>query len=455
MPQPIPGLPNELALRISDYLHPKDLFHLLQALPEFALILSPKHITRTDFAFKRAEPEIITDRSILRGESSYYADPDYMGNTILHIAATNGDAIVMKYLLTNLHSSHHLINIKNGGLQLNTPLSLAAWFGHEEVVKLLLANPSIEANCRNAQLETPLSNATRAGNETIVRLLLDHHGDVDPNSKAHDGATPLMWAAFNSSNSDSHAAIARLLLSVPGVDPMARNNQGNTPLRCAAMAGCVSLVEQLLERGVDVNAANYSEDVTPLMCAAARGHTEVAALLLKQADIKVNHLSRFQRTALGYAAADGNEEIVDLLLSSRDDVDVNLGSPAPVYLAATSWAGGGGILQKLLAVPGVDVNARGGRDGGTPLIDAADGCHVSSVGILLDHPDVDVNAKNKAGMTALHVAAYKGNERVVNMLLDHPGINVDCRNLDNETYLEYSSRVKFVPPRMELRSLSG
>ncbi|KAK2762015.1 hypothetical protein FQN53_007585 [Emmonsiellopsis sp. PD_33] len=200
------------------------------------------------------------------------------------------------------------------------------------------------------------------------------------------------------------------------------------------MAGCVSLVEQLLARGVDANAANCNENVTPLMWAAARGHTEVAKLLLKQSDIGVNLLSRFQKAALGYAAADGHGELVDALLR-RDDVDVNLGSLAPVYLAATSWVGGEG-LRKLLAVAGVDVNA-------------------TSVMILLRHPDVDVNAKNDAGMTALHVAAYKGDERVVKVLLNPPGINADCRNLDKETYLEYFARVKFVPPRMELRTMGG
>ncbi|KAK2782121.1 hypothetical protein FQN52_001055 [Onygenales sp. PD_12] len=113
MPQLLPGLPNELALRISDYLHTKDLFHLLQTLPKFVFLLSPKHITRPDLAFKRDDPQITTDTSILRGDSPYYADPDYMGNTILHISAQNGNAIVMSHLLTNLHSSSHP-NIKNG-----------------------------------------------------------------------------------------------------------------------------------------------------------------------------------------------------------------------------------------------------------------------------------------------------------------------------------------------------
>ncbi|KAK2800398.1 hypothetical protein FQN51_006124 [Onygenales sp. PD_10] len=66
-------------------------------------------------------------------------------------------------------------------------------------------------------------------------------------------------------------------------------------------------------------------------------------------------IPRLQKTALGYAAADGHGELVDALLR-RDDVDVNLGSLAPVYLATTSWAGGEG-LRKLLAVAGVDVTA--------------------------------------------------------------------------------------------------
>ncbi|PIO57250.1 ankyrin repeat protein, partial [Teladorsagia circumcincta] len=41
-----------------------------------------------------------------------------------------------------------------------------------------------------------------------------------------------------------------------------------------------------------------------------------------------------------------------------------------------------------------------------------------------------VNAQNKGGATALHFAALNGNAYLVELLLSHPGIDINLRNRD-------------------------
>jgi ankyrin repeat protein len=88
-----------------------------------------------------------------------------------------------------------------------TPLSWAARYGHEAVVKLLLDKEGVDPNSKANNGQTPLSWAARYGHEAVVKLLLDKEG-VDPDSKANDGRTPLSWAAEK-----GHKAVVKLLQS--------------------------------------------------------------------------------------------------------------------------------------------------------------------------------------------------------------------------------------------------
>jgi len=53
-----------------------------------------------------------------------------------------------------------------------TPLSLAAWYGHEEAVKLLLAKADVDSNSKDNYGRTPLSWAAEKEHEEVVKLLL-------------------------------------------------------------------------------------------------------------------------------------------------------------------------------------------------------------------------------------------------------------------------------------------
>lgn len=100
--------------------------------------------------------------------------------------------------------------------------SVAAYRGHQEVVKQLLTTDGVDPFTKNFKGETPLSLAAGNGHEDMVRLLLKVEGS-DPDTKDFLGKTPLCWAAGN-----GHETVVKLLL-VTGVDPESKDSDGRTP----------------------------------------------------------------------------------------------------------------------------------------------------------------------------------------------------------------------------------
>ena len=77
-----------------------------------------------------------------------------------------------------------------------TPLHLAAFFGHVESARLLLAaGAGVNAESRNGLENTPLHAATAGRHQEVALLLLDH--GADPSAVDAGGYTPLQIAKQN------------------------------------------------------------------------------------------------------------------------------------------------------------------------------------------------------------------------------------------------------------------
>lgn len=73
--------------------------------------------------------------------------------------------------------------------------------------------------------------------------------------------------------------------------------------------------------------------------------------------------------------------------------------------------------------------------GNTPLYWASHGGHIDCVKELLSLPNQILDAQNKVGDTALHIAAARGHTKVVEILLER-GANADLCNKDDQTPLD-------------------
>jgi ankyrin repeat protein len=157
----------------------------------------------------------------------------------------------------------------------DTPLALAAVYGHNETVKILLdagadpndINPEDDRDGRSV-----LHLAVRGKkSEGAIELLLD--AGADPNILDKNGATPLFYPA-----SKGKASYVKILLS-RGTQPNVQLGDGTTALFVAIGGGDLDTVELLLENQADVN-IKANNDLTPLHLAALLGKVKIAETLL-------------------------------------------------------------------------------------------------------------------------------------------------------------------------------
>ncbi|KAF0717090.1 Aste57867_2499 [Aphanomyces stellatus] len=182
-----------------------------------------------------------------------------------------------------------------------TPLYIASWNGHMDVVKLLLTKG---ANVNHAEKDgwTPLYIASMYGRVAIVTLLLANGALVD--KATHSGATALNIAA-----EEGNVEVAAILLT-NGADVDKATNYGATPLYQASIKGHVKVVTLLLANGANIDKPN-TDGWTPLMGASYYGHLEIVQCLSNAgASLTLKH--KLGKDAMEWAKEKGHSSIVAL-----------------------------------------------------------------------------------------------------------------------------------------------
>ncbi|KAJ8122120.1 hypothetical protein O1611_g9924 [Lasiodiplodia mahajangana] len=189
--------------------------------------------------------------------------------------------------------------------ELTTPLSIASYFGLENLVYLILRDKKTRLNVGFSR--TPLSWASEKGYDLIVQYLLDR--------------VPRHQVILRDSLS-----ILRDGLSLSPTIVNRKDKSGKSPLWYSAANGHQGIVRKLLKRGARINSRD-DNGLTALSLATYHGHSEIVALLLKNGarrNSKSNHLetrNRHGRTLLMEAARDGDEVVVQLLLEGKADAN--------------------------------------------------------------------------------------------------------------------------------------
>ena len=174
-----------------------------------------------------------------------------------------------------------------------------------------------------------------------------------------------------------------------------------------------------------------AEDVNndELLAACARGDLEAVEEFLNRFGEGIENDSgrRALYEALFVASQQGNLSVVDRLLSMpgiQMNQVVTQDGMTPLYVA--SQEGHLQVVDRLLRTPNIDPNqATSNRERCSPLYTASDLCHVGIVERLLRAPGIRVNQTTGDGDTPLYVASIQGHASVVERLLQALDIDVN------------------------------
>jgi ankyrin repeat protein len=418
-------------------------------------------------------------RTLLAGRADVNAT-EADGSTALHWAAQRDDVAMVERLIA---AGADVARASRYGV---TPLSLAVTNGSAATVTRLLA-AGANPNTALPGGETALMTAARVGRVDVLEALLAK--GANPNAREESrGQTALMWAAAaNHADAVRVLLAAGAERDARTTDPAAaRPRSGGTFSAAAGVAatatsrgpsftaflfavqlGQLDAARALLDAGSNVNEA-LPDGTSALVLATMNGQWELGAHLVDRgADVDaaaqgwtaLHQIARIRRTNIGFLpppAGKGSLSSTDLVkkliaaganvnaLQTRDFRDgyrnrLNRVGATPFLLAAKNVDT---EVMRLLLAAGADP-LKANADATTPLMVAAgvdmwnpgeDGGSapdfepeaLEAVKMLVELGN-DVNAVNDRGETALHGAAYRGANSIVDYLVEK-GAKLDVRS---------------------------
>uniref|UniRef100_W5MAW9 Ankyrin repeat domain 52a n=1 Tax=Lepisosteus oculatus TaxID=7918 RepID=W5MAW9_LEPOC len=299
---------------------------------------------------------------------------DKYGNTPLHVAAKYGHELLISTLMTNGADT------ARRGIHGMFPLHLAVLYGFSDCCRKLLSSGqlySIVSSLSNEHvlsagfdINTPdnlgrtcLHAAASGGNVECLNLLLSSGADLSKKDKF--GRTPLHYAAANGSYQCTVALVSA------GAEVNEGDNKGCTPLHYSAASETFRRVDRHYS-GSHENEEERAKET--FFC--------LEFLLDSGADPAVRNKQGY--SAVHYAAAHGNKQNLELLLEMSFNCLEDVESSIPV----------------------------------SPLHLAAYNGHCEALRVLSETL-VSLDVRDAAGRSALYLAAQKGHTDCVEVLVSH------------------------------------
>ena len=324
----------------------------------------------------------------------------------LAIASANGNAAIIGRLLAAGADPNTTVPGDE------TALMSASRSGSVEAVKILLAHGA-DVNARESvRQQTALMWAAAQGHADVIQALVAAGADIRARSRrpGAPAAVPAQSAPVASAGQTDDGARSTARARVESQRPMAdyftRSNGGvlntpmvidsMTPLMFAVRSGHVEAVRTLLDSGADVN-ETASNGLSVLVLAIINAHYELASLLLdKGADAN----------AAGQGWTPLHQVVTTPRLSyGRFPHPPQTGRVSPLELARKLMDRGADVNARM-TVPtlGDGYRTRLNRLDATPLLLAAKGAYPEMMELLLEH-GAELRAKTAEGTTALMLAA--------------------------------------------------
>ncbi|KAI9685674.1 MAG: hypothetical protein M1822_004234 [Bathelium mastoideum] len=393
-------------------------------------------------AFKKSKVEEYTCKySLLDYAARYWGDHFRLSK---YVSDDEGLASFLTLYDTSSHrfrtwwTSFWTLQINNSSFapEKVNALMIASYLGHEEVIKKLVADRSNpirrlfrnwyqtidDINDKDEDGESALSWATRRGNVNVVRLFLEQH-NVDINCQ-----NSLRWTPLTLACRFGHLDIVQMLLGRKDVLTDPGDDRRQTPLSWAAAGGYVEIMRLLLKRkDVNINSRSIYND-TPLSRACSSGSPEAVRFLLSFPELRLDFADA-KSTPLPAAAGSGNSEIFHAVLERGQKERADLNLEQSLFKAAER--GHTAIVRCVLELRPDLLNAREESNAWTPLALAARGGHFEVAKLLLEYPQIEINAVDKCRAIPLTWSVGSGfrPSEVADLLLERPDTQAD--HVDN------------------------
>ena len=370
----------------------------------------------------------------------------------LSLACTNGNFPIVERLLKAGADPNTTLP---GG---ETALMTAARTGKPEVVKALLAYGADPNARESSRGQTALMWAAAENNGAAIKVLVE--GGADVALRTGPGGTERAQPA-------QRAGVFTAAVNAAPAAAAAASRPAWNALHFAVQLGQLEAVRALLDAGADVN-ETLPDGTSPLVLATQNAQWELGAFLIDrgasvnasgQGWTALHQISRIRRTNIGFLpppVGKGTMSSLDLvkkLLASGADINATMTRDfrdgyrnrlnrvgATAFLLAAKnddtelmkllLAAGADPLKPnadkttpLMVAAGVDL-WNPGEDGGTLPGDEPEALEAVKMLVELGN---DVNATNDRGESALHGAAYRGANTIIEYLVSR-GAKLDVRS---------------------------
>ena len=442
-------------------------------------------MTALHWAASKDDLELI--KMLLDAGANVKAETRLGGRTPLSLACTNGDAAIVEALL-KAGADPNAANTLNG----ETSLMAAAASGSAEAVKVLLDHGASVNAKETAHGQTALMFAAAVNRAAVVRLLAAHGADLNASTQVEKIAKQQRYDDNGNPIPDRKTPEPKPgekpRSGVPNVSRAATVMGGMSALLFAARDGQLEAVKALVETGADINQVSGSEKTSPLVMAISNGHYEVGKYLLdKGADPNLANIYGLaplyatidmQYAPLGWApvpvVAQEKVNYLDLMRDLLDHgADPNVKLTQKLWFRPTShdkaWVNPQGstafwraaassdvAAMKLLMEKGANPNLTSDQ-GDLPLMVAAGvgwgpgnfsqnspvpGAWLNAVKLCLELGQ-DINQQDDQGYTALHGAAFRGDNEMVQYLVQH-GARMDIKSKKGYTATDMANGIDVV-----------